>query len=483
MTLELQHPQMVIGGETYAPDREHRIYTSPSTGQEVSDILLGSPEDVDRAVASARAALPALAALGLDGRAELLRRTGDAIRAHADEFAALLANEHGKTYYGDAPGEIGASAVAMADAGAQARWMLEQHYPVSTPGKRVMTVRRPRGVYGILTPWNFPLGIATQYYLGPGLAAGNSMVWIGAPSVNSTHALLAKIIAEIWPPGSVNFITGDGPVVGQALAGHPGVDAVGFTGSTPVGNAVQIAAVGKPSFLELGGNGPTVVFADADIELAAARIAGGSFANAGQICTASGRILAHASIASQLADAIAEQSKRFVLGSPFERETTMGPVHRSELAAAVLGQVENAVAQGARLVTGGALLEGAPTANYVLPTVVDNVAAGSDLHRMETFGPVAPVVHYETDDELRELLNSSRFGLHGGVFTRDVERGLAFGETLRVGHVNINDTSAYWEPSIPAGGAAGAASGIGRSGGPWSVLEMTEVQTFTLDLS
>ncbi|MGO1972240.1 MAG: aldehyde dehydrogenase family protein [Propionibacteriaceae bacterium] len=482
MPIPLQQPQMIIGGEAYAPDRERRVYDSPSTGEPVSEILLGTVDDVDRAVAAARAALPALAKLSLDERADLLLRTAAAIRARAEDFAQLLATEHGKTYHADAMGEIEASAEAMAAAGGQARWLTESHYPLSTRGKRLLTVRRPRGVYGVLTPWNFPLGIATQYYLGPGLAAGNTMVWLGAPSVNSTHALLAETIAELWPAGAINFVTGDGPVVGQALAGHAGVDAVGFTGSTPVGNAVQAAAVGKPTFLELGGNGPTIVLPDADVARAATRIAGGSFTNAGQICTASGRILAHASIASELADAIAEESKKFVLGDPFDQATTMGPVHRQELAATVISQVDDAVAQGARLVSGGHLLDGAPTPHYLLPTVVDDVPATADLHRAETFGPVAPVVHYESAEQLDQLITASPFGLHGGIFSRDVEKALSLGETLRVGHVNINDTSAYWEPSIPAGGAAGAVSGIGRSGGPWSVMEMTEVQTFALEL-
>jgi succinate-semialdehyde dehydrogenase/glutarate-semialdehyde dehydrogenase len=482
MILELNRPSMFIAGSSYTPERETRTYLSPTTGEPFASVLLGTGEDVDRAVAAARAALPALRAMSLDERATLLVKTADAIRARADEFAALLALEHGKTQHGDALGEVEGSAVAMANAGAQARWLTESHYPLSTPGKRVLTVRRARGVYAILTPWNFPLGIATQYYFGPGLAAGNSMVWLGPPSVNATQALLAEVIGELWPAGAINFITGDGPVVGQALASHPGVDAVGFTGSTGVGNLVQIAAVGKPAFLELGGNGPTIVLADADIGRAAEKIAGGSFTNAGQICTASGRILAHSSIASELAEAIAAESSRFVLGDPRDRRTTMGPVHQTALADRIVDQVSRAVAEGARLVTGGTRLDDAPTGNYLRPTVVDDVPADAPLHTAETFGPVAPVVHFTDDAELAGLVTASPFGLHGGVFSRDVEKALTLGETLRVGHVNINDTSAYWEPSIPAGGAAGTASGVGRAGGPWSVMEMTEVQTFTIEL-
>lgn len=480
--MTVAHPSMVIGGTDYVPDRERRTYNSPTTGEPVTEIILGNAEDVNRAVAAARSALHAMAAIPLDERVVLLNRTAEAIRAKADEFADILAVEHGKTRYTDALGEVEASAVAMSDAGAQARWLTESHYPLSTPGKRLLTVRRPRGVYGIFTPWNFPLGTATQYYFGPGLAAGNTMVWLGAPSVNATHALLARIIADIWPQGALNFITGDGPVVGQALASHPDVDAIGFTGSTPVGYAVHAAAVGKPALLELGGNGPTIVLPDADLQRTAEKIANGSFTNAGQICTASGRILAHTEVASELAEAIAAESARFVLGDPRERATTMGPVHRAELASGVLAQVNSAVEAGAKVITGGTTLEGAPTKNYLMPTVVDQVPHDVALHRSETFGPVAPIVHYETDEQLRRLIDESPFGLHAGIFTRDVERGLSLGETLRVGHVNINDTSAYWEPSIPAGGAAGTTSGIGRSGGPWSVMEMTEVQTFTVEL-
>jgi succinate-semialdehyde dehydrogenase/glutarate-semialdehyde dehydrogenase len=471
---------MHVGGQLFTPERDTRTYESPSTGVDATTILLGDASDVDRAVAAARVAQPIVEAMGLDARAELLDQTCEAIMARQEEFAQMLAVEHGKPV-SEARGEVAASAGAMAAAGAQARWMTESHYPLSTPGKRLLTHRRPRGVYGILTPWNFPLGIGCQYYFGPGLAAGNTIVWVGAPSVTGVHALLVETIAPLWPAGAINLVTGDGSVVGQALASHSGVDAVGFTGSTQVGKKVHAAAAGKPAFLELGGNGPTIVLPDADIERAAAAIAGGTFTNAGQICTATGRILAHESVAAQLSEAIAAQSEKFKIGDPREEATSMGPVHQTSLVERILSQLDQAVSDGAKIVTGGTRANDLPTPNYLLPTVVDNVGQDSDLHRIETFGPVAPVVHYSTDEELFELLDKSTFGLHGAVFSRDVERAIGLAEKLRVGHVNINDTSAYWETSIPAGGAAGRASGVGRAGGPWSVLEMTEVQTIAIE--
>lgn len=481
--MSIYEPTMIIDGSPYTPQRETRVFTSPTTGEPVARIALGTPQDVDAAVAAARRALPEVAGLGVDARAALLNETAARLRARADELAEMLALEHGKTRYHDAPGEIEASAGALEAGGAQARWLTEFHYPLSTPGKRLITHRRPRGVYGVLTPWNFPLGIITQYYLGPGLAAGNTMVWVGSPSVNGVHAVLAEIVNQVWPTGTLNFITGDGAVVGQAVAGHPDVDAVGFTGSSKVAKQVMIAAAGKPSFIEAGGNGPTIVLADADIARAARCIAMGSFTNAGQICTSTGRIIVDAAIAAELADAIAAESATYRIGDPRAEETTMGPVHTEALATEILRQVTDAADHGARIVVGGRVQPGAPTPNYIEPTVVDGVAPTADLHLRETFGPVAPLVHFTGEDDMHRLIAASRYGLHSGIFTRDVEHGLALAETLRAGHVNINDTSAYWETSIPAGGAAGADSGVGRSGGPWSVMEMSEVQTFTIDIA
>ena len=473
-------PPMYIAGKQVRPDRETRTISSPVTGEPTTELLLGTSDDIDSAVAAARRAQPAVAALGLDERARLCELSALAIEKDAEDIADVLTLVHGKPRHTEAIGEVLGAATAFREAGAAARWMPEAHYPLSTAGKRLVTVRRPRGVYGILTPWNFPVGLAAIYYLGPGLATGNAIVWVGAATTSASHSAIMERVAPLWPDGALNLVTGDGPIIGQALAGHPAVDAIGFTGSTPGGLAVARTAAGKPIALELGGNGPTIVLEDADVELAAVRIAGGSFSNAGQICTATGRVLAHSSIASDLAEAITHHAEKIVVGDPFDAQTTMGPVHLPELADKVLAQVRSATERGASVLTGGDRVDG-PTRQYLRPTVVDGVPADVELHYGETFGPVAPVVHFSTEAELWDLVNASPFGLHAGVFTRDIERGLALAEQLRVGHVNLNDTSAYWEWSIPAGGAAGVASGFGRTGGPASVQEMSEVLTVTVE--
>jgi acyl-CoA reductase-like NAD-dependent aldehyde dehydrogenase len=474
-------PPMLIGGEQVRPDRERRVYPSPATGEATTEILLGNQQDVDAAVAAARSAAAEVAAMTLDTRAQLCEETARDIEEHAEAIARVITRVHGKPLRSEALGEVLGSAGAFRQAGEQARWLSVSHYPLSTPGKRLLAERRPRGVYGIVTPWNYPLGVALMYYLGPGLAAGNTIVWVGAPTTSAAHWAVAEIIARHWPKGAINLVTGDGPVVGQALVSHPKVSAVGFTGSTAVGREVARAAAGKPILLELGGNGPTIVLDDADVERAAARIAGSSFSNAGQICTSTGRILANERVAASLGEAIAAHALKLVLGDPEDDRTTLGPVHLASQADRVVGQVRQAAEAGAVVVSGGGRLEDAPTRQYLQPTVVDKVPADSALHCEESFGPVAPIVRFSSDAEMWRLIESSNYGLFGAIFSQDVERAIGIGERLRCGHVNINDASSFWEISIPAGGAAGSDSGIGRTGGPWSVAEMTEVFTMTVE--
>ncbi len=457
---------------------------SPATGEVLGELPLGTRADVDAAVARARRAAGELARLSPFERAELCERVADAVAARADELARLLALEHGKPLEAEARGEVAGFAGAFREAAEQVRWMTGEVVPARDETKRVLVQRRPLGVYGVISPWNFPLGVPSLYYLGPGLAAGNALVWTPAPSTSLVALRVAEVIADGagLPDGAVTVVTGEGAVVGDALASHPGVDGVGFTGSTAVGELVGQAAAGKPTLLELGGNGPTIVLEDADLELAAAAIAGSSFANAGQICTATGRILAHEAVAGELAERIAARAGELVLGLPLDPQTTMGPVHQAALADRVLDQVAGAVGAGASVVAGGRRREDLPTPNYVEPTVVDRVPADAALHVDETFGPVAPIVRFGSVGELRDLVVASPFGLFSALFSRDVARALRIAEALPAGTVNVNGPSSYWEPHLPAGGAAGRASGVGRAGGRWSIEALSQVHTVTVTL-
>jgi succinate-semialdehyde dehydrogenase/glutarate-semialdehyde dehydrogenase len=475
---------MLIDGRATRGARPTRTITSPATGEVIGEVALGAAEDVDLAVAAARRAARPLARMSPFERADLCERIADAIDGNAGELAELLSAEHGKPAEAEARGEVAGAASAFRDAAGQVRWARGETIPTRDAGKRAFVERRPHGVCAAITPWNFPLGVATLYYLAPGLAASNAMVWVPAPSASLVASRLAACIHEAGlPDGALNLVTGEGPVVGHAAAAHPGVDAVGFTGSTGVGRQVAAAATGKPLLLELGGNGPTIVFPDADLALAAAEIAGSTYTNAGQICTSTGRILAHAEIAAELAERLAAQAAARVVGLPADPDTTMGPVHLRALADRVLGQVAAAAASGARILTGGERVADMPTAHFVAPTVVDDVPAGASLHVDETFGPVAPGVRWRDAAELERLVDASPSGLFAAVFSADVPAALRFADELPCGTVNINSASSYWEPQLPAGGATGRESGIGRAGGSWSIHELTQTRTVTIALA
>jgi succinate-semialdehyde dehydrogenase/glutarate-semialdehyde dehydrogenase len=474
---------MYIGGEwTFGEGEESGEARNPATGETIGRLPIGSPADVDRAVRAARAVAHELARMTVFERAELCVRLADAIFERRAELVRTLSAEHGKPLHSEAVAEVDACVTAFKEAAEQIKWMTSEIIPMRDPNKRAFALRRPRGVYGVITPWNFPLGVACIYYLGPGLAAGNALVWVPPPSTSAVASELMRCVeAADLPEGAINLVIGEGAVVGDALVTHPGTDAVGFTGSTATGRTVASRAAGKPLLLELGGNGPSIVLDDADVASAASSIAGGSFANAGQICTSTERVIAHERVADELADHLAALASEVRLGDPLDPSTTMGPVHTAANARKIVEQVQEARAKGATVLAGGAALPDMPTEQFILPTVVDRVAPDAQLNVDETFGPVAPIVRFSHLSELPSLVATSRYGLSGAIFSRDTKKAMLLAEEIPCGIVNINEASSYWEPQTPAGGASGSHSGVGRSGGPWSIAEMTEVRTVVLN--
>jgi acyl-CoA reductase-like NAD-dependent aldehyde dehydrogenase len=474
---------MYVGGEwTLGEGGELGDVKNPATGETIGKVPLGGSADVDRAVRAARSVAPELARMTAFERAELCFRLSDAISERREGLARTLSVEHGKPLHSEALGEVDACIAAFRESGEQIKWMTSEIIPMRDPNKRAFALRRPRGVYGIITPWNFPLGVACIYYLGPGLAAGNALVWVPPPSTSAVASELMQCVeAADLPKGTINLVIGEGAVVGDAVVTHPGIDAVGFTGSTATGHAVATRAAGKPLLLELGGNGPSIVLDDADVAAAASSIAAGSFANAGQICTSTERLIVHESVAGELADRLAALASEIRLDDPLDPMTTMGPVHTAANARKVVEQVTEAKAKGAAVLAGGSALPDMPTEQFVRPTVVDRVAPDAQLNREETFGPVAPIVRFSRLSDLPSLVAASPYGLSGAIFSRDTERAMLLAEEMPCGIVNINEASSYWEPQTPAGGASGTLSGVGRSGGTWSITEMTELRTVVLN--
>ncbi|MGH8937101.1 MAG: aldehyde dehydrogenase family protein [Acidimicrobiia bacterium] len=479
---ELRRVPLGIGGDWVEGELDPLELSSPATGEPIASVAQGTRRQVQAAVEAAGEAQRRLAAMTPFQRADLSEAVADLLEERQEEIARDLSREQGKPYRTEALPEVETAAGMFRDAAQGIRHLESGVIPSADPAKRVMTIRQPRGVYGILTPWNFPVAIPSEY-LSAGLAGGNAMVW--KPSewtpVSAWHLMRCFLDAGV-PEGTLNLVLGPPVEIGDEVVGHPGVVGVGLTGSTPTGRIVAQRAAGKALLLELGGNGPTVIFEDADLEKAIRQTAFGSFANAGQICDSTERILVQASVHDEVVDGLVREAKEVRLGPPFEEETTMGPITNEPTAAKMDQHLADAREKGAEVIFGGERAEDLPTRLYYRPTVVDGVTPAMSLNREETFGPVAPVMAFSDEEEALQWANDSPLGLVGSVFTRDIGRAMHMAEALECGVVNVNETSAYWQPHTPFGGYAGKQSGIGRIGGVYTLLEMTQLKTIVVDV-
>ena len=353
--------------------------------------------------------------------------------------------------------------------------------PSVDAAKRVLGYRVPRGVVGVITPWNWPYTMPAEL-IAPALAGGNAVVWTPATTTSLCGAMLAECLVDAeLPAGVFNMVTGPGSIVGDEIAGSRGINAVGFIGSVATGEKVAARAAGKPCLLELGGNGPLVVLDDADVAAAAEASIAAAFLCAGQSCTAGERFLVHEAVHDEFVEQLAEAvARRVRLGDPFDDATTMGPLNNEATAAKMDEHVADAVGRGARVVAGGERAEGFPTRLYWTATVLDGVTEEMEVAREETFGPVAPITTVADDAEALRIANASPYGLLTAVWTRDLARGLRFAEAVDAGWVNVNDSTNYWESHLPFGGRAGKSSGTGRVGGRHALDTFTEQKTVVL---
>lgn len=474
---------MYIDGEWVGSQSGERYeIRGPATGLAVAAAPKGTREDARVAMDAARAAQQQWAGTPVGERVARCRRIAAATRSRRDELARLLSLEQGKPYHTEAVVEADRVSSWFELAAHNVMSLETAVVQVENPAKRAIAIRQPRGVYAIITPWNFPMGIPSQH-IGPAIVTGNTVVWVPAPTTSACAVALAECLEEAGlPPGVVNLVTGPGSVVGDEIVAGPGTDAIAFVGSSETGQIIAARGAGKPMLLELGGNGPTIVLQDADLELATPRIALGCYRNAGQVCSSTGRILVHRSVHDELAGRLVEAARQIRLGDPFDPETTMGPMHHEPTAAKVDRQIADAKERGARVLFGGSRAAGFPTDLFFLPTVVGDVPPESSLHLEETFGPVAALVPFDGEEEALRLADATPLGLAGAVFTRDIARGLRIAERLRVGMVNINDNSFPGSENVATGGASGKRSGIGRRGGRHTLVEMTDLKTIVLDV-
>src|SRR5438445_3813293 len=476
--------RMLIGGEWVASESGATFEaTAPATGEVIGTLPEGTRADAERAIRAAGRAFESGSGLSAFARAGAMRRIAESIDRRRDELSMTLSLDQGKPLEAEARDEV-EELIAYFDMAAADATRVEGLIPPSAEaGKRVFLYRVPRGVVGVISPWNWPYTMPAEI-VAPALAYGNAVVLAPAPSTSVCAVRLAECIAEAdLPPGAFNLLTGPGPVVGDEVAANVGVAAVGFIGSIATGRRVAARAAGKDVLLEMGGNGPLVICDDADLDSAVQGTLGGCFLNAGQSCTAGERILVHEAVHDEFVEQLtAATAERIRLGDPFDPATTMGPLNNPGVADKTERHVNEAAELGATLVTGGKRAPRHGSDLFFEATVIDGVTGAMEIAREETFGPVVPISSIRSDEEAIRIVDDSPYGLLAAIFTRDLGRGLRFAERVRTGWVNVNEGTNYWESHLPFGGRAGSASGVGRVGGRFSMERLTELKTIVVGL-
>ena len=484
MNVAQQDYSMFVGGAWVDSESGERVEaTSPATGEVLGTVPSGTRDDARRAIASANAARRDWASRSAFERAATMERVAGLVEERRDDLALALTLDQGKPLHAEAYDEVDELVAYWRMAAADATRISGAMPPSVDAAKRILQYRVPRGVVGVITPWNWPYTMPAEV-IAPALAAGNAVVWVPAPTTSVCAVKLAECIVDAeLPAGVFSMVLGPGPVVGDEVAASAGTHAIAFIGSVATGLHVAARAAGKATLLELGGNGPMVVLDDADVAAAAEASLAASFLCAGQSCTAGERFLVHDAVHDDFVAAVEARVERTVrLGDPFASDTTMGPLNNEPTAEKMDRHVADAVERGARVVTGGGRASGFPTNLYWEPTVLAGVTEEMEVARDETFGPVVPITRISSDEEALAIANASPYGLLSAVWTRDLARGLRFAEAVDAGWVNINESTNYWESHLPFGGRAGTSSGTGRVGGS-SVLEaFTEPKTVVLTL-
>jgi aldehyde dehydrogenase (NAD+) len=464
---------MYVGGRWVTPVGSGTLpVENPFTQQVIAQVPAGTAADVDRAVAAAVTAFDGWATTPATERAGYLRRLHTALAARADLIATTIATEQGSPLKFAAAVQAGLPLTVldgMVELAARATGTAADE----TLGNSLV-VREPVGVVGAITPWNYPLHQVVAK-LAPALAAGCTVVLKPSELTPLVAQLLFDAVDEAaLPPGVVNLVTGTGPVVGEALAGHPDVDMVSFTGSTATGRRIAHLAADRVArvALELGGKSANVILADADLAKAVKVGVANAFINAGQTCTAWTRMLVHRSVYADAVDLAAASAEKYLAGDPLDAATRLGPLVSAGQRDRVRGYLARGTAEGARVVAGGATAAVPDRGWFVPATVLADVTPDATVAQEEIFGPVLSVLPFDDDDDAVTIANNSRYGLAGAVWSGDEERALAVARRIRTGAVDIN--GAAFNPLAPFGGYR--QSGLGRELGPHGIAEFQQLK-------
>jgi aldehyde dehydrogenase (NAD+) len=477
----VEHKLLLIDGRHVEPASGRFFKTlNPATGEVIATVAEGNEVDVDRAVAAARRAFEGpWRTMRAAERGHILFRLAELMKQHADEIADLESRDAGKPIAGVLRQDLPAAIDTLTY---YAGWADKIHGEVVSTRSDALTytMREPVGVVGAIVPWNFPLMIG-MWNLAPALACGWTIVMKPAELTSLSALLIGELALEAGlPPGVLNIVTGPGRVVGDAMVNHPDIDKITFTGSPGVGRGIMRGAAGnfKRVSLELGGKSANVIFDDADIDAATKAAASGIFFNAGQVCSAGSRVLAHEKVYDEVVERLTARAKSIRMGDPADRATALGPVISEKQMKSILDYVDIGRKEGATLTTGGERI--GERGYFISPAVFANVKHEMRISQEEIFGPVVSVIKFKDEADALRIANGTVYSLAAGVWSRDIGRVQRFAKKVRAGTVWIN-TYGYTDVRLPWGGERD--SGLGREHGTAAIENFTEPKAVWMNLN
>jgi alpha-ketoglutaric semialdehyde dehydrogenase len=476
---------LFIDGQWVEPEGRERFSTrNPTNGEMLASFVAGRKEDVDAAVAAAARSFAAWRSTPAPHRGEILLRAAELFRQRKDELGKIVTREMGKVI-AEGRGDVQESIDFVEYMAGEGRRLAGETVPSELHHKFCLTVRQPKGVIACITPWNFPTAIP-NWKIAAALICGNTVVFKPA----SNTALCGAKVVEIYeaaglPKGVLNFVTGAGGVVGNALVDDPRVRAISFTGGVETGREVYVRGARglKMVHLELGGKNPQIVLDDADLALALEGVTFGAFGTSGQRCTATSRLILHEKVYDELLERLVARVERFKVGDPLDPTTDMGPVASADQETKVLQYIDIGKREGAKLRTGGAKLTGgAYDRGYFIAPTIFETRHGTRISVEEIFGPVLSVVKVKDYSEAVKVANDVPYGLSSSIYTRDVNLAFRAIEELEAGITYINAPTIGAEVQLPFGGVKNTGNG-GREAGSVAIEEFTEIKTVFIDFS
>ncbi|MFJ8247015.1 NAD-dependent succinate-semialdehyde dehydrogenase [Peribacillus asahii] len=472
---------MYINGEWLQTDQVFEV-NNPATGEKVDTVYFVGEEETNWAIEAAEAAFPQWAALTAEQRSFYLWRIVEKLQEKKEELAQIITKEMGKTIH-HARQEVGSTIAFFQWYAEEARRIYGDIIPPSVANKRIQAIRQPIGVVGAITPWNFPLSMAARK-LGPALATGCTVILKPSKEAPLSSVALFKIFDEIGlPKGVANLVIGSSGPIANTLMNSKVVRKISFTGSTEVGKVLiaQSAQTVKRVSMELGGHAPFIVFDDADIDLAIDGLVRSKFGSNGQQCVCPNRIYVQESIYAEFAEKLKEKVQNIKVGNGLDEQNEMGPLTNEEAIVKIQEQVDNAVHHGACILNGGKRLsDGAYSKGYFYtPTVLSDVTDNMLITKEETFGPVIPLLKFQSEEEVIKRANDIEYGLASYFYTKNLSRKYRVSEQLNYGMVGVNDAIPF-AVQVPFGGVK--ESGMGREGGKYGLDDYLDIKMISVQI-